>query len=84
MVLQIETMNQDLSRSAIAVFAGTSSEENVNQMTQPSNGDSFLAKKLTSESTHRGAAYLRSRLPMLPLLDLHKDHDADSLPSPTR
>lgn len=81
---EIETMNQDLSRSAIAVFAGTSSEENVNQMTQPSNGDSFLAKKLTSESTHRGAAYLRSRLPMLPLLDLHKDHDADSLPSPTR
>lgn len=77
-------MNQDLSRSAIAVYTGTSSEENVNRMTQPSNGDSFLAKKLSSEGTHRGASYVRSRLPMLPLLDLHKDHDADSLPSPTR
>lgn len=74
-------MNQNLNRSAIALAAGTSSEENVNRMTQTSNGDSFLAKKLSSEGTHRGAFYVRSRLP---LLDLHKDHDADSLPSPTR
>lgn len=77
-------MNQNLSRSAIALYAGTSSEENVTRMTQTSNGDSFLAKKMSSEGTHRGASYVRSRLPMLPLLDLHKDHDADSLPSPTR
>ncbi|CAL9235405.1 unnamed protein product [Arabidopsis halleri] len=81
---EIEAMNQDFSRSAIAVYTGTSSEENVNRMTQTSNGDSFLAKKLSTEGTHRGASYVRSRLPMLPLLDLHKDHDADSLPSPTR
>lgn len=30
------------------------------------------------------AASFKSRGAMLPLLDLHKDHDADSLPSPTR
>uniref|UniRef100_A0A1J3J290 protein-serine/threonine phosphatase n=1 Tax=Noccaea caerulescens TaxID=107243 RepID=A0A1J3J290_NOCCA len=75
---EIEAMNQNLSRSA---SAGTSSEKNVNRMTQTSNGDSFLARNLSSEATHRGALYVRSRLP---LLDLHKDHDADDLPSPTR
>ncbi|KAG2327842.1 hypothetical protein Bca52824_010570 [Brassica carinata] len=67
---EIEAMNQNLRRSAIAHNAGASSEENVNRMTQTSN-----------EGTRRGAFYARSRLP---LLDLHKDHDADSLPSPTR
>ncbi|XP_010469458.1 PREDICTED: RNA polymerase II C-terminal domain phosphatase-like 3 [Camelina sativa] len=81
---EIEAMNQNLRRSAIALYAGTSSEENVTRMTLTSNGDSFLVKKQSSEGTHRGASYVRSRFPMLPLLDLHKDHDADSLPSPTR
>ncbi|XP_023639492.1 RNA polymerase II C-terminal domain phosphatase-like 3 isoform X2 [Capsella rubella] len=81
---EIEAMNQNLSRSAIASYAATSSGDNVTRMTQTSNGDSFFAKRLSSEGTHRGASYARSRLPMLPLLDLHKDHDADSLPSPTR
>ncbi|VVB01994.1 unnamed protein product [Arabis nemorensis] len=79
--LSIQAIIQNLNRSAIALSAGTSSEENVNRMTQTSNGDSVLAKKLSLEGTHRGAFYVRSRLP---LLDLHKDHDADSLPSPTR
>ncbi|KAL0722266.1 hypothetical protein Bca4012_036865 [Brassica carinata] len=78
---EIEAMNQNLRRSAIAHNAGASSEENVNRMTQTSNGDLFLAKNLSTEGTRRGAFYARSRLP---LLDLHKDHDADSLPSPTR
>ncbi|KAL1206182.1 RNA polymerase II C-terminal domain phosphatase-like 3 [Cardamine amara subsp. amara] len=78
---EIEAMNQNLRPSAITLYPGASSEENVNRMTQTSNGDSFFAKKLPSEGTHRGASYVRSRLP---LLDLHKDHDADSLPSPTR
>lgn len=31
-----------------------------------------------------GMSGFRSRAALLPLLDLHKDHDADSLPSPTR
>ncbi|KFK31013.1 hypothetical protein AALP_AA6G057100 [Arabis alpina] len=78
---EIQAMIQNLNCSAIALSAGTSNEENVNRMTQTSNGDSLLAKKLSLEGTHRGAFYVRSRLP---LLDLHKDHDADSLPSPTR
>lgn len=78
---EIEAMNQNLRRSAISLNVGASSEENVNRMTQTSNGDSFLAKNLSTEGTRRGAFYARSRLP---LLDLHKDHDADSLPSPTR
>ncbi|KAF2603113.1 hypothetical protein F2Q70_00025181 [Brassica cretica] len=79
--IEIEAMNQNLRRSAISLSAGASSEENVNRMTQTSNGDLFPAKNLSTEGTRRGAFYARSRLP---LLDLHKDHDADSLPSPTR
>ncbi|KAJ0240135.1 RNA polymerase II C-terminal domain phosphatase-like 3 [Hirschfeldia incana] len=80
--IEIEAMKQNLRRSAtIAHNVGASSEENVYRMTQTSNGDSFLAKNLATEGTRRGAFYARSRLP---LLDLHKDHDADSLPSPTR
>ncbi|CAN8315958.1 unnamed protein product [Cochlearia groenlandica] len=78
---EIEAMNHSLSRSSIALYEGTSSEENVNQMTMTSNDDSCLATKLSSEDTRRGAFYVRSRLP---LLDLHKNHDPDSLPSPTR
>ncbi|CAN8285210.1 unnamed protein product [Cochlearia groenlandica] len=78
---EIESMNQNLIRSAISLNAGTSSEENVNQMTQTSNGDYVLTKNQSLEGTNRGPFYGRSRLP---LLDLHKDHDADSLPSPTR
>ncbi|CAN6996342.1 hypothetical protein BRARA_E01042 [Brassica rapa] len=79
--IEIESMNQNLRRSAIPLNVGASSEENVNRMTQTSNGDLFPAKNLSTEGTRRGAFYARSRLP---LLDLHKDHDADSLPSPTR
>ncbi|CAF1820540.1 hypothetical protein HID58_059252 [Brassica napus] len=79
--IEIEAMNQNLRRSAISLSAGASSEENVNRMTQTSNGDLFPAKNLSTEGTRRGAFYARSRLP---LLDLHMDHDADSLPSPTR
>lgn len=36
------------------------------------------------ESLKMGAANSKGRGTLLPLLDLHKDHDADSLPSPTR
>ncbi|CAI0381407.1 unnamed protein product [Linum tenue] len=36
------------------------------------------------EDSKAGLSALRSRGVLLPLLDLHKDHDVDSLPSPTR
>lgn len=36
------------------------------------------------DMSRTGVASFKSRGAMLPLLDLHKDHDADSLPSPTR
>lgn len=36
------------------------------------------------ESLKTGSTNLKGRGTLLPLLDLHKDHDADSLPSPTR
>ncbi|GKU92882.1 hypothetical protein SLEP1_g6548 [Rubroshorea leprosula] len=36
------------------------------------------------EASKPGVSSFRNRAPLLPLLDLHKDHDADSLPSPTR
>lgn len=38
----------------------------------------------TLDMLKAGVASFKSRGAMLPLLDLHKDHDADSLPSPTR
>ncbi|XWS54065.1 hypothetical protein CRYUN_Cryun10bG0057000 [Craigia yunnanensis] len=40
--------------------------------------------KMLTETLKPGAPNFRNRGISLPLLDLHKDHDADSLPSPTR
>lgn len=37
-----------------------------------------------TEGLQSGVSSIKGRGPLLPLLDLHKDHDADSLPSPTR
>ncbi|KAF5449255.1 hypothetical protein F2P56_029721 [Juglans regia] len=39
---------------------------------------------ILSEVLRPGISSFKSRGALLPLLDLHKDHDADSLPSPTR
>ncbi|KAG2706482.1 hypothetical protein I3760_05G104700 [Carya illinoinensis] len=39
---------------------------------------------IRSEVLRPGISSFKSRGALLPLLDLHKDHDADSLPSPTR
>lgn len=39
---------------------------------------------ILSDGSQSGVSNLRGRGPLLPLLDLHKDHDVDSLPSPTR
>ncbi|XP_023514332.1 RNA polymerase II C-terminal domain phosphatase-like 3 [Cucurbita pepo subsp. pepo] len=39
---------------------------------------------LSSDSLLSGVPNVKGRGPLLPLLDLHKDHDVDSLPSPTR
>ncbi|KAA0039851.1 RNA polymerase II C-terminal domain phosphatase-like 3 [Cucumis melo var. makuwa] len=39
---------------------------------------------ILSEGLQSGVSSIKGRGPLLPLLDLHKDHDADSLPSPTR
>ncbi|KAL6957488.1 protein-serine,threonine phosphatase [Sarracenia purpurea var. burkii] len=56
----------------------------------------IVLDSISVESLHRNDAYTlteplkiasnssKSRGMLLPLLDLHKDHDADSLPSPTR
>ncbi|EEF50102.1 RNA polymerase II ctd phosphatase, putative [Ricinus communis] len=48
--------------------------------------DSFVNNKanLSIEGPKTGVSSFKSRAALLPLLDLHKDHDADSLPSPTR
>ncbi|CAN1328374.1 RNA polymerase II C-terminal domain phosphatase-like 3 [Linum perenne] len=39
---------------------------------------------MSFEGSKPGPSALRNRSVLLPLLDLHKDHDEDSLPSPTR
>lgn len=48
--------------------------------TKPSHSSSIGA----SEALKPGQSNTKCRGVLLPLLDLHKDHDADSLPSPTR
>ncbi|KDP23276.1 hypothetical protein JCGZ_23109 [Jatropha curcas] len=47
---------------------------------------SFASNKpnMSLEAPKMGVSTFKSRAGLLPLLDLHKDHDADSLPSPTR
>nr|GLL43975.1 RNA polymerase II C-terminal domain phosphatase-like 3 [Ipomoea trifida] len=44
----------------------------------------FIESNLSIESSRLGVANSKPRGLSLPLLDLHKDHDVDSLPSPTR
>ncbi|CAN0838383.1 RNA polymerase II C-terminal domain phosphatase-like 3 [Linum grandiflorum] len=48
--------------------------------------DSALQNKPSTsfEASKPGLSALRNRSALYPLLDLHKDHDIDSLPSPTR
>ncbi|KAJ9186133.1 hypothetical protein P3X46_005668 [Hevea brasiliensis] len=52
----------------------------------PSSADSFVNNKpnISLEAPKTGISTFKSRTVLLPLLDLHKDHDAGSLPSPTR
>ncbi|XWS39372.1 hypothetical protein CRYUN_Cryun18bG0047700 [Craigia yunnanensis] len=52
----------------------------------PLSVDSITHNKpnMLTETLKPGAPNFRNRGISLPLLDLHKDHDADSLPSPTR
>ncbi|XWS68754.1 hypothetical protein CRYUN_Cryun04dG0119200 [Craigia yunnanensis] len=52
----------------------------------PSSVDSVIHNRLNmlTETLKPGVPNFRYRGVSLPLLDLHKDHDADSLPSPTR
>ncbi|KAF2288358.1 hypothetical protein GH714_007033 [Hevea brasiliensis] len=48
--------------------------------------DSLVNNKpnISLEAPKTGVSTFKSRAVLLPLLDLHRDHDADSLPSPTR
>lgn len=41
-------------------------------------------QNMLTESLKQGLSSYKAKGALLPLLDLHKDHDADSLPSPTR
>ncbi|KAM4120220.1 hypothetical protein ACJW30_03G115700 [Castanea mollissima] len=41
-------------------------------------------QNMLAESLKQGLSSYKAKGALLPLLDLHKDHDADSLPSPTR
>ncbi|OMP09626.1 hypothetical protein COLO4_05290 [Corchorus olitorius] len=52
----------------------------------PLSADSIIHNKpnTSTETLKLGTPNFRNRGISLPLLDLHKDHDADSLPSPTR
>lgn len=52
----------------------------------PSVAELFVHNKpnMSLEAPKSGVSSFKSRGVVLPLLDLHKDHDADSLPSPTR
>ncbi|XP_010538161.1 PREDICTED: RNA polymerase II C-terminal domain phosphatase-like 3 [Tarenaya hassleriana] len=97
-IKEIESMIQSLSCSHGVLYAGSDYKEKegmaIGGIAQKSNGvmaadfgcpiPSMNANNISSEASKRGTSNLRSRAPLLPLLDLHKDHDIDSLPSPTR
>lgn len=52
----------------------------------PMFAESYVNNKpnISLEAPKTGVSAFKSRTVLAPLLDLHKDHDADSLPSPTR
>ncbi|CAL8993577.1 unnamed protein product [Prunus brigantina] len=75
-----EVNNKDSDASAVnASHALTSSANFASDSGVVHNNPIML-----SEVPRPGVSSLKGRGVLLPLLDLHKDHDADSLPSPTR
>ncbi|KAK8564011.1 hypothetical protein V6N13_005771 [Hibiscus sabdariffa] len=48
------------------------------------DSESYNKPNMSTETLKPGVPNFRNKGLSLPLLDLHKDHDADSLPSPTR
>lgn len=68
-----ENASHDLTRSMDMEFESASVES-----LHPNDANTFMERLKVGPSSSRG------RVVLLPLLDLHKDHDEDSLPSPTR
>lgn len=68
-----ENASHDLTSSMDMEFESASVES-----LHPNDANTFMERLKVGPSSSRGRGVL------LPLLDLHKDHDEDSLPSPTR
>ncbi|KAL5760300.1 hypothetical protein ACOSP7_018813 [Xanthoceras sorbifolium] len=86
---EMEVMVSSLRYPNVMMGARADDKEKEMQAINGLNKDSnALAKNvahdLTTKNSKTGIYGFRGRGPLLPLLDLHKDHDADSLPSPTR
>ncbi|KAK2970595.1 hypothetical protein RJ640_011784 [Escallonia rubra] len=71
--VSVQIGNQDISSLKKCVFDSTSVES-------MNHND----PRVLLESLKMGVASSKGRGMLLPLLDLHKDHDVDTLPSPTR
>ncbi|KAJ8759344.1 hypothetical protein K2173_006864 [Erythroxylum novogranatense] len=74
-------VNEDYNALTNGAAHGSTPMNNLQAVTE-----SFAHNKpnISLEAPKSGASGFKSKAIMLPLLDLHKDHDADSLPSPTR
>ncbi|KAL8121464.1 hypothetical protein AgCh_018261 [Apium graveolens] len=75
-------MGEEIQSGAIKLVEHNESnvsEHDTMSVDSPDQNDFHTSDVLKTE-----VASFRSRGAMLPLLDLHKDHDADTLPSPTR
>ncbi|CAH9052066.1 unnamed protein product [Cuscuta epithymum] len=80
-VVQVVNENESDTSSVTDMFQDSALMNRMDLESMTANGIIHNESKMSIESS-RQASKLRGL--SLPLLDLHKDHDADSLPSPTR
>ncbi|KAK2636894.1 hypothetical protein Ddye_031686 [Dipteronia dyeriana] len=77
----------DLKEKEMQPVEGLDNKDSNTYMTSKNNMVEPLMQNkpfMSLETAKAGLYGFRGRGPLRPLLDLHKDHDADSLPSPTR
>ncbi|XP_041011122.1 RNA polymerase II C-terminal domain phosphatase-like 3 isoform X2 [Juglans microcarpa x Juglans regia] len=79
-----ETNNKDSNASAKSDALELTSSNKLSSDSVAAGSLVHSNPNILSEVLRPGISSFKSRGALLPLLDLHKDHDADSLPSPTR
>lgn len=74
------------NKKGVSALAENVGQDSTSMYKLPLSAEAMAQNKPNKslETSKPGASTFRNRGPLLPLLDLHKDHDEDSLPSPTR